>query len=141
MLAHIGRLARQRRGDLGFTGRIPFAQSIGIGEASLKTFELGHTEPNPHNKAKIETGLFWKPGIISDVLDWADDGRMGPAEVDMPYLDGRDLELLTEVIRRLERYRDVLDDPPAVVTPAQEQWQKFGFAALHDVSTPKTGKN
>lgn len=156
MLAHVGRLARQRRGEIGFTGRIRFAQTIGIGEASLKTFELGHTEPNAHNKAKIERGLDWKAGIIADVLDLADDGRVDPAEVDMSYMDGRevpepakhagelgDLELLTEVIRRLERYRDALDDPPAVaaVTPAQEQWRRFGLAANRDPSSSKTGKN
>lgn len=132
MLSHLGRLARQRRGEIGFTGRIPFAKAIGIGEASLKTFELGRTEPNTHNKAKIERGLQWKEGIIGSLLDLAEYGQTEPSEIGMCHLEGReipepvsraseldDVELLTELIRRLERLRDSLDgkEPDTESTP------------------------
>lgn len=142
MLAHIGRLAQRRRGEIGM-GREPFAEEVGVASSTIKTFEFGRTEPNQISKPKIERGLGWKHGVIQDVLDAAEAGQANPDDVDLEYMDGReipepanraseldDVELLTEVIRRLEGWRDALDDPNGEAsTPAVERWGMFGLAA------------
>lgn len=151
MLAHIGRLAQQRRGQIGM-GRVPFAKEFGVGDSTVKTFEFGRTEPSSISKPKIERGLGWKPGIIQDVLDAAEGGQTNPSEIDLEYMDGReipepaskaseldDVELLAEVIRRLEGWRDAFHDPndPAV-TLDMGRWQ-FGLTAS-DPGKPKRFK-
>lgn len=124
-------------------GREPFAEEVGVAASTIKTFEFGRTEPNQISKPKIEHALGWKHGVIQDVLEAAEAGQAHPDDIDMEYMDGReipepasraaeldDVELLTEIIRRMEGWRDALADPPeGAVTPAQERWQAFGLAA------------
>lgn len=156
MLAHIGRLAQRRRGEIGM-GREPFAEEVGVASSTIKTFEFGRTEPNQISKPKIERGLGWKHGVIQDVLDAAEAGQAHPDDIDLEYMDGReipepanraseldDVELLTEVIRRLGEWRGRLGGedsghPVAPVTPLPTR--PMLMAASHESTDPKTRKN
>lgn len=157
MLAHIGRLAQQRRGEKG-VGRASFAVAAGIGsDSTVKTFEFGRTEPSIPTQLRMEKALDWRHGVIRDVLDAAETGQAHPDDVDMEYMDGReipepanraseldDVELLTEVIRRLGEWRGRLGGedsghPVAPVTPLPTR--PMLMAASHESTDPKTRKN
>ncbi len=140
-------------------GRAPFAFEAGIGsDSTVKTFEFGRTEPSIPTQLKMEKALAWRHGVIHDVLDAAEAGQTDPSEIDMDYMDGReipepasraaeldDLELLTEVIRRMEGWREMLaeprnNEPGKVLSPVPSRWD-CGLAAAREIKDPKTRKS
>lgn len=68
MLRQLGRLAKQRREELGL-GRVPFAKEIGLGsDRTLVSFEFGRVLPSGTSQRKIEKGLGWRLGVIDDFM-------------------------------------------------------------------------
>ena len=135
LLRQVGRLAKQRREELGL-GRVPFSKEIGLGsDRTLVSFEFGRTLPSGTSQRKIERGLGWRLGVIDDVMRMT---NRKASEIAMEELDAEDAismaenrplsevpsdELLNEIRRRL------IDRPqPKLLGDAMDL---FGLAA-HD---------
>jgi DNA-binding transcriptional regulator YiaG len=68
LLRQLGRLAKQRREELGLP-RQGFSKEIGLGsDRTLVAFEFGRTLPSGTSQRKIEKGLGWRLGVIDDIM-------------------------------------------------------------------------
>lgn len=68
LLAQLGRLAKQRREEIGF-GRPAFAKEAGLGsDKTITQFEFGRVLPWGTNQRKLEKALGWRSGAIDDVM-------------------------------------------------------------------------
>lgn len=113
IVAHLGRMVRAERARLGYTSVQKASDAADIGNyRTLGQFELGHTMPQPPNRAKIETLLMWRDGSLTEALskdvdeltfewfrDWEKDEPVTAAS------DLTDEALLTELIKRLDSIR------------------------------------
>ena len=118
MLRQLGRLAKQRREQLGL-GRVPFAKEIGLGsDRTLVSFEFGRVLPSGTSQRKIEKGLGWRLGVIDDFMRAT---NQKATSVEMESLDAEDSlylaaqggvsslalvsndDLIAELKRRLEK--------------------------------------
>jgi len=142
MARRLGRLAKQRREELGH-GQRTFAVQANIGsDRTVKDFEFGERTVSPVVARKFEKALGWKAGIIDDLMRDADKRRA--SMVEMEELDAFDsapaggllgvlqaiptAALLEEVIRRLGSLQ------AGVVTPAPNSQDLYGMAANSDPS-------
>lgn len=117
LLRQLGALAKRRREELGL-GRVPFAKEIGLGsDRTLSQFEFGRTLPTGLSQTKIEKGLGWRLGAISDTMRLVDKKA---TDIVMESLDAEDSlhiasqtgpglalvsneDLLAELARRLSK--------------------------------------
>ena len=87
LLSHLGRLAKQRREELGL-GRVPFSKEIGLGsDRTLRNFEFGRTLPSGTSQRRIEKGLGWRLGAMDDVMRMVD---RKASSITMESLDAED---------------------------------------------------
>jgi len=113
IVAHLGRLVRAERARLGYTSVQKASEAADIGNyRTLGQFELGHTMPQPPNRAKIETLLMWRDGSLTEALskdvdeltfDWFRDWEKEERVTEAAQLT--DEALLTDVIKRLDKIR------------------------------------
>ena len=142
------RFARLLRLEMSERGLTParLEPLIGSTDRSIENWLNEGKTPQPSKRGAIERGLRWRRGAITELLDespfrtirWDLDAVRIPDPAKQPVARAADLtddELLTEVTRRFKTYADKATTP---ALPAEEEWRRFGLAAHHDPTEPKT---
>lgn len=143
----LARLLKDQRSAFG-ENQEKFAKRFEMTARSVDNWTSGNVAPQPMMRGRIEEGLGWKPGIITDVLEdevaefWGLDDVRIPDPAQLPVARASQLtddELLTEMTRRFKTYAETANTVPAR-TPEQVRQERFGLAATTDGRVTKTPK-